>query len=254
MLEVQFLGVPEVGPWLFSGLALASFATTFLGIIVGTAGGLALLAIMALFFPPAVLVPVHTVVMLGAGSSRVVIMWRHVLRGTLLPFLIGSAFGAAIGAGIFVSLPSGILQLAIGGLVLLLTWLPRFALMGTQAKRFAAVGFGSTFLGVFVSATGTLVAPFVASASPSRHNHAATLAALMTIVHVMKLIAFGIAGVAFAAYAPLMVAMIAAAALGNWAGFKALDHVPERLFRIVFQLLVTALALRLLWTGMEALA
>lgn len=246
---MPFLGVPDVSAWVFSGLALAAFATTFLGSITGTAGGLVLLAIMAMIFPPAILVPVHTVVQLGAASSRAAIMWRYVLRGTLFPFLVGAALGAAAGAQIFVSLPIGVLQGTIGGFILLLAWLPRFALVGGERRRFAAVGFGSTFLGMFVSATGTLVAPFVASASPDRRNHAATLGALMTIAHIMKLVAFGMLGVAVTAYTPLIAAMIGTAALGNWAGAKALNHVPERLFRIVFQVLLTGLALRLLWSG-----
>ena len=52
----------------------------------------------------AVVLPVHTVVMLGSGFSRTVIMWRHVMRPTVLPFVIGSVIGAAAGARVFVAL------------------------------------------------------------------------------------------------------------------------------------------------------
>jgi uncharacterized protein len=249
VVDAQYLGVPDINGWIFWGMSLAAFVTTFLGSITGAAGGLVLLAIMAIFFPPAILVPVHTVVQLGVGSSRALLMWRYVMRGTLLPFALGSALGAALGAQIFVSLPSGVLQGTIGLFILTLAWLPKFARLGSENKRFAAVGFAATFLGVFVSATGTIVAPFVASASPDRRNHAATLGSLMTIVHVMKLIAFGALGVAAADHIPLMAVMIAGCVLGNWFGHKALDRMPERLFRIFFQALLTVLALRLLWVG-----
>ena len=60
---------------------------------------------------------------------------------------------------------------------------------------------------MFVSATGTLIAPFVASASPNRFNHVATLGALMAITHIAKLVA--LAPSAAIGFAPLMVAMIA---------------------------------------------
>jgi uncharacterized protein len=249
VIDAQFLAVPGIDGWIFSGLGLAAFATTFIGAVTGTAGGLALLAIMAMVFPPDILIPVHTVVQFGAGVSRAVIMWRHVLRATLAPFVIGAALGAALGAQVFVSLPPGILQGVIGFFILILAWLPRFARLGPETRRFAVLGFGATFLGMFVSATGTLVSPFIASASPDRRNHVATQGALMSIVHVMKLIAFGILGMAISAYVPLIIIMLGGAVAGNWVGHKALDHMPERLFRIFFQVLLTGLALRLLWVG-----
>ncbi len=100
---------------------------------------------------------------------------------------------------------------------------------------------------MFVSATGTIVAPFAASASPERRNVVATFSALMMIVHLCKLFAFGLLGVAVAAYLPLMAAMIATATLGNWLGSIVLNRMPERAFRLVFRVLLTMLALRLLW-------
>jgi hypothetical protein len=40
--------------------------------------------------------------MLGWGVTRPAIMWRYVMRGTLLPFVLGSILGAAAGAQVFV--------------------------------------------------------------------------------------------------------------------------------------------------------
>jgi uncharacterized membrane protein YfcA len=251
-MDVSFLGVPDVSALLFSGLAFAAFCTAFLGITTGTAGGLLLLALMALYFPPAVLVPVHTVVQLGAGSSRALMMWRYVMRSTLPPFVIGAVIGAATGAQIYVALPTAALQGIIGAFILLLAWLPKIARVGSEGRRFAVLGFAATFLGMFVSATGTLLGPFVLHSSPDRRNYSATFAAMMTAVHLSKLVAFGALGVALAVYVPLMAAMIGGAAMGNWVGGKVLDRIPERRFRIVFQVLLTLLALRLLWVAARA--
>ncbi len=52
---------------------------------------------------------------------------------------------------------------------------------------------------------------------------------------------------ALAAYLPLMAAIIATATLGNWLGSHVFNRMPERAFRLVFQVLMTMLALRLLW-------
>jgi uncharacterized membrane protein YfcA len=77
----------------------------------------------------------------------------------------------------------------------------------------------------------------------------ATLSALMTVSHLAKLIAFGVLGVALAAYLPLVAAMIATATAGSWVGFRLLHRMPERGFRIILQAVLTVLALRLLWSA-----
>ena len=50
-----------------------------------------------------------------------------------------------------------------------------------------------------------------------------------------------------------IVPMIAAGALGNWIGEVALHHTTEQRFRLVFQLVLTALGLRLLWGALPDL-
>lgn len=243
----DFLGVPDTGALLFFGLSFASFATAFIGVFTGTAGGLILLALMAMVMPPAALVPVHTVVQLGAGVTRTMIMWRWVMRATLLPFIIGAAIGAGLGAKAFVSMPTSATMGILGIFILIVTWLPKLGRMGAQSSRFAAVGFVATFVGVFVSATGTLVAPFVASAAPDRRNHAATLGALMSFVHILKMAAFAMIGFAITAYIPLMAAMIVTGAAGNWLGEVALNRTSEQRFRLILQVGLTVLALKLLY-------
>ena len=112
----------------------------------------------------------------------------------MLPFLAGSIVGATLGANIFIALSAAILQGIIGIFILILTWLPKITTAGGERKRFAVVGFVVTFLGIFVSATGTLLASFIASAAPTRQNHVATMGALMVCSHVTKIVAFGVLG------------------------------------------------------------
>ena len=247
MVDAPFFGVPDVNNLVFFGLTITAFLGSFIGVVTGTAGGLMVLAIMAFFFPPAILVPLHTLVQLGASTSIAVILRRFIMRATVLPFLVGAVIGATLGAQIFISLPTAILQGIIGAFILLVVWLPNFTSAGSERNRFALLGFGATFLGMFVSATGTLIGPFVFNASPERRNYAATMGVLMCISHITKITAFALLGIAIGAYIPLIAAMIACGSLGSWVGGKALNHIPERLFRAVFRILLTVLALRLLW-------
>ncbi len=251
-MDFSLLTAPDIGPWLFLGLCFASFATALLGTLTGAAGGLILLALMANILRPEVLIPVHTVVQLGQGVSRTLIMRQHVVKETVLPFVIGATTGAIVGAKVFVSLPMGWLQLILGFFILLVTWMPKLGRIGGVNARFLGVGFAATFIGVFVSATGTLIAPFIAAASPTRHNHAATLGILMSITHTLKLMAFLFVGIAIGAYLPLMIAMILTGAVGNWMGEVALLRMPEARFRMIFQICLTILGLRLLWTAAQS--
>lgn len=252
-MDAAFLGTPDTSAWLFSGLVVASFLTSYFSIVAGTAGGLMLLVLMAAFYPPAVLIPMHTLVQLGAGLSRAFVMWHWVLTPTLLPFAIGCAAGAALGGYVFVSLPTGVLMGGLGLFVLLITWAPQLGRVGEERGRFALLGFGVTVLGVFVSATGTIVGPFVASASPDRRNHVATMSVLMAITHIAKMAAFLWIGFALGAYVPLIAAMIASGILGNWYGERHLNRLREEWFRIGFKLIMSVLALRLLWQGAREL-
>lgn len=252
-MEQSFLGIPDTGAWLFFGLVAASFLTSYFSIVAGTAGGLMLLVVMASFYPPGVLIPMHTLIQLGSGVSRAFAMWQWVMKPTLLPFAIGCAAGAALGGYVFISLPTGILMGGLGLFVLLITWAPQLGRFGHERGRFALLGFGVTVLGVFVSATGTIVGPFVASASPDRRNLVATISSLMAITHIAKMAAFLWIGFALGAYVPLIAAMIASGVAGNWYGERHLNRLREDWFRLGFKLIMSALALRLLWMGLQEL-
>ena len=245
--DQQFLGMAGVDAWIFAGLSVAALVTAFISSVAGAAGGLVLLMVMALVFPPALLIPLHTIVQLGASVSMVVVQWRYLLRWTLLPFATGAIVGAVLGGRIFISLPEFILQMILGFSVLFLAWMPRMSQFGPERGRFVFVGFLTTFLGIFISATGTLLAAFTAAAAQDRRNHTGTLGGLMCIVHVCKLAAFGLIGVTFGSYAPLMAVMIGTSFIGTWLAKLVLDRIPEQLFRITLQLVLTLLALRLIW-------
>jgi uncharacterized membrane protein YfcA len=248
-MDLSFLSVPGIDAATIALLGLASFCTALMGMLTGAGGGPILLALMALVLPPVILIPVHTVVQLGVSVSRIALLRSFILWKTVLPFVGGGIVGAAAGAPIFVSLPGPVLLGLIGAFVLLIAWMPKFGLIGPEKGRFGFVGFIATFLGMFVSSTGLFIAPFVASISPERRNYAATVAALGTTMHLIKLAAFGFIGFSIGAYLPLMATMCATAALGNWVGRHILVRMEEKAFRIILKTFLTVLSLRLLWVA-----
>ena len=69
---------------------------------------------------------------------------------------------------------------------------------------------------------------------------------------IAKLIAFGLLGVSFGSYVPLIATMIVMSFLGTWVGKHAMDRIPERVFRTGFQVLLTLLGFRLVWLAADA--
>ena len=70
----------------------------------------------------------------------------------------------------------------------------------------------------------------------------------MSAQHGLKIIDFGLLGCAFVEWLPLLAAMVACGLVGTWLGHKVLGRLPERTFAWAFRLILSALALRLLWT------
>jgi uncharacterized protein len=77
----------------------------------------------------------------------------------------------------------------------------------------------------------------------------ATGGAAMIIVHGLKVIAFALAGFAFAPWLPLIAAMIVSGIFGTVLGTKLLHKIPEARFRLGFKIVLSALALDLARRG-----
>ncbi len=244
-----FHAVPYVDSWTFAGLTGLAFLTAAMGTVAGLGGGVLLLGVMATVFPPAALIPLHGVIQLGSNVSRVTIMRRHVLWSAIVAAGIGALLGAAIGGELVVSLPTALLEAILGAFLLYVCWSPHVTAGKPTRRRFFLLGAVGTVISMFVGATGSLLSPFVAGVSDDRRVFIATLAAMMIMVHGLKVVTFGVLGFAFAAYVPLLAAMIAAGYFGNWAGKHLLDRMPEALFRRVFQIALSLLALRLLFAA-----
>lgn len=236
---------PGLTPWVFALMCAVSVLGSTIATTLGLGGGALVMAVMALNFPPAVLVPVHGVVQAGSNINRVILMRKQVLLHLLPVFVAGSVVGALFGARLVISLPVSLLQMVLAVFILYAAWAPRFSGGAVSKVKFFLVGAVGSFVTMFVGATGPLIAPFAAAASPDRRRVIATHAAFMSVQHGFKIIAFGVLGFSFWPYVPLLVAMIACGFLGTLIGRRILNRLPERSFRIGFRVVLSLLALKL---------
>ncbi|WP_353475050.1 sulfite exporter TauE/SafE family protein [Salipiger sp. H15] len=234
----------------FAVLIGTSFAASFITVAFGIGGGGILLAVMATLVPPAALIPTHGVIQIGSNFGRAALTFRHIFWPAIPAFALGSVIGAAAGGAIAVTLPPSIMQIGIGVFVI-------YSVFATPPKGLrdwpAIVGAVSSFLTMFFGATGLFVATFTKSHNLPRHSHVATHAALMTVQHGVKTIAFGLLGFAFAHWWAFIVAMIAAGFVGTMAGKLLLNRMDDKRFRLALDAILILLSVRLIYAGLRDL-
>jgi len=229
----------------------ASFVTSFITVAFGIGGGAVLLAILASLIPPAALIPVHGIVQFGSNIGRAALMFPHRDQSVLLPFTLGSVLGVVAGGSVAVQLPGDVLQVGVG---LFILWSVLAHPPGFIRRSAAIAGAFSSFLTMFFGGTGTFVAAYVKSMGVGRMTYVATHSLLMTIQHLLKVVAFGFLGFAYGPWIPLMAAMIGTGFLGTLAGRHVLMRIDERRFKFALNAILMVLALRLIWAGGSGLA
>ena len=249
---VEWLVPADVGLTASVSLILFSAVTSFVTAAAGIGGGVMMVAIMAVLMPTQAVIPVHGVVQIGSNAGRTAILLRQVQWHVLAPFCAGSVVGAAIGGLTVVELPASVLNIGLACFILYSVWVPPVSAPG----RFKVVATGafSSFLTMFFGATGTFVSAMVKSMRLGRLEHVATHSACMVAQHFIKVVAFGLLGFNFAPYAGLVVAMIASGFLGTVIGNHVLVKiVSDVIFHRVLAVLLSLLALRLLYEGVALL-
>ncbi len=236
-------------PWspLGIGLIVTAGVTSFITSSLGIGGGVMLLAILAQFLPAQIIVPVHGIVQLGSNLGRAIMSARHIDWALIRAFTPGAVVGAALGSMVLVNLPGAAIYLSIAAFTLLLCWGPPLPTIAAGRAGAAALGVTTTFLTLFVGATGPLVGAFVRQRQIDRFATVSTFAAAMSLQHTLKAIVFQWAGFDLRPWLVLVAAMIAAGMLGTWLGLRVLHRFEDRHFATTFKVMLTLLSVRLIW-------
>jgi uncharacterized protein len=236
---------PALGEVATLALVGLSFLTSLITATFSLGGGSLMIAAMTLLLPPLVVVPVHGCVQLGSNAGRALVMRAHIQWPFILWVTLGSALGAVLGGGFAHLLPERWFAAAIGVFVLVTTWLPQGRFMArSRAAQFVGGAIVSA-VGMVVGAAGPLVAAFVRGIA-DRRQLVATHAMLNACQHVFKVLVFVAMGFAIGDYLPLIAVMTAAGFAGTAVGSRLLTRVPEHVFRLVFRILLSLVALELI--------
>lgn len=232
-------------------IVLAS-VTSLITASLGIGGGMLLLAVMAGVMPISALIPVHGLVQLGSNANRALMTWRHIDWQFLRMFAAGSLLGAFAASFVVIQLPLVAIQVAISLFILLSIWTPRAITKSQSTINHSISGAFTTFLSMFVGATGPLVATFVKRAHSDKMTITATLSSSMTFQHALKAAVFMSIGFSFWQWSGLIILMILSGAIGTWVGLRILKKITSHHFSMMFNLLLTLLAIRLLYQAVTS--
>ena len=249
---IELLGAGVLDPVTVLLLTLAAGFTSFLTAAVGIGGGVLLLAILASVVPVAALIPVHGLVQVGSNGNRAWMTRQHLDGRMFCYFAIGAVLGAFVASFVVVQLPLQVIQFSVALFILYLVWGPKPPKRQLSRRGRVLAGGVTTLVSMFVGATGPLVAGFVHRQDYDKLQLTATLASCMTFQHLLKMLVFSAVGFVFWQWLPLVLLMVASGAVGTWLGLKVLNKVSGRQFKRLFRLVVSVMALRLLWQATSA--
>ena len=230
-------------------LAIAAFSTSALTAVVGAGGGTALIALMLLVIPPAAAIPAHGVVQLASNVTRSWLLRRYLAWPIIWRFALLLPLGVVLGLWLFQGLPAAVIQLLIGGFVLITLALPyvkQFGIQETPLWAFIPVGFVTGCLNMIIGVIAPILGAIIVRRDLKKEQIVGTLGFFGVIGNLFKITGFTLVGFSFAKYWPLLTVMVPAAVIGARVGRILLSKVDERLFLVCFRLMLGALALKLI--------
>lgn len=243
-------------------LRAAQIDTTFAIIVVGSlvaaifnaafsaGGALIVLAVTSTVLPVQAIVPIHSTLLIGSTVSRVILFWPHIDWKLVFPFWTGALAGAWLGARIYIELPEAIIATAISIVMLVAIWIPGIPWRPRIRHPWVIVGFLHSLLSTLF-AYGALLHAVILHTQLRRQQIVATLGGCLLGMSIFKIAGYAFFGFDYRPYLGMIAAAVAISFAGTAIGKRIVDRLPEKRFRLIFQVLVTVTALRLLYTGLR---
>ena len=231
-------------------LTTLSFFTALMTSLAGAGGGTVLLAAMLQFMNPAEAIPVHGVIQFTSNLTRTWLLkkflnWSIVLRFTaLLPV------GVYIGLQIFQNIDANNIKNLIGMFILLaiifqnLKFIKKFFL---PDYAYYFIGLFTGILNILVGVIAPLLAVILKQSISEKKSIVGTLGYFGLIGNLLKIIGFTLIGFSFYEYIDTFLMIIPATLIGSRVGQLLLNKISNKIFTIIFQIILIALAIRLLF-------
>lgn len=229
-------------------LALATVLTSGFAAVLGQGGGVMLFALLAIYIDPPMLIAFHGFIQLCSNSSRAALAISHIKWPIIFPILLGTVVGALFIIPFIKTVNWNWMQPVIGGYILYLTWGKRIKLPFHLPISMFGTGILQGSLGMVFGATGPLGNALLLAKGLSKDALIASSAVIMSTSHLIKVILFSLLGVSIWHDLEFLALLSLSAIIGSFIGSKLRGLVPEKTFNILFRLILTALAIRMMLT------
>ncbi len=239
-------------------LSIASSVGWFISSLAGGGSSLILIPLISLFLGTAALPPVITIGGIFGNSERAYTYREHVDWQVLRWDIPGAVFGACLGAFTFTRLQVDWLAILVA--IFLLISACNYVFKGNTASfpvkawYFLPASFVYAFLSGVIGSMGPLLVPFYLNYGLQKEALLATLSATRILIHVVKLISYGVFGALTPSYIGYGVLIGVAAFPGNWLAHRVLERISEQRFRQLVTSFVIASSMLLLWQQHDLLS
>jgi len=230
-------------------IVAGTFVASLFNAAFSAGGALIVLAITSTVLPVQAIVPVHSTLLIGSTATRILFFWDYIDWTLVRPFIVGSLVGAFLGARIYVALPEAIIAVAIALVMLVAIWLPGLSWRPRIRHPWAVVGFIHSFLSTLF-AYGALLHAVILHTGLDRRQIVGTLGGCLAGMSVFKIAGYAFYGFDYRPYYAVIAAAVIVSFAGTAVGKMIVDRLSEERFRLVYRVLITASALRLLYTGL----
>lgn len=242
-------------------IGMTALLTSILSAVAGLGGGVILLLVIAQYVAPTTAIPIQGAIQLVSNGSRAALLRRSVswpvVGWSSLLLLPGSLLGVAIATNVPEDAVRVVLALFVLGLAWRPGWLkltpPSTTTIGTAPPRRRAMllglGGASGLLNSTVGASGPMTSPFFKAVTATHVAFVSTAAATQVAAHTSKLVAFTTGGWEIADHIDVIAVGIVGVVAGSWIGTLLLGRITPSHLDVVFKVVLTALAIRLLITS-----
>ena len=232
-------------------ITVLSFFTALMTSVAGAGGGTVLLAAMLQFMNPAEAIPVHGAIQLTSNLTRTWLLRKFVNWKIIFKFSLLLPFGIFLGLKIFQNIDSDNIKILIGFFILLALGFQNLRIINNikiSTNIYILIGFFTGILNILVGVIAPLLAVIVKQSISEKKSIVGTLGYFGLIGNLIKIIGFSFIGFSFFEYIDTFLMVVPATLIGSRIGQFLLNKISNRIFTIMFQLILIGLAIRLLLT------
>jgi len=229
-------------------LGLITFITSGITAMIGVGGGMILIAILPSFLPLNALIPIHGINQWASNFSRAAFSYKDVQFQIIPMFFLGSIIGVLVISTVIYFISLNYIPLFIGLYILLSLYSDTFNEKICRFENYFLIGFFQTGLSMIVGATGPLSMTLLLKDFNDRDKVISTQAALMSLTHLFKIVAFIFFGFVFLDYVGVILTMMIGSTIGSYVGTLFRKKIDADKFKKMLKVLLTLLALKAIFS------